>query len=80
MSLMEKDRLLGRTRRRFSKELKADAVASVSGGGRPVAHVDRDLGIGESNLENWARQARVDRGDKPGLTTGEHLERAQIGG
>ena len=25
----------------------------------------------ETNLGNWVRQARIDRGDKPGLTTAE---------
>ena len=78
MSLMEKDRPPGRTRRRFTKEFKADAVALVLDGGRPVAHVARDLGIGESNLGNWVRQARIDRGDKPGLTTEERSELVRL--
>ena len=78
MSLMEKDRPPGRTRRRFSKEFKADAVALVLDGDRPVAHVARDLGIGESNLGNWVRQARVDRGERPGLTTEERSELVRL--
>ena len=69
MSLMEKDRPPSRARRRFTKEFKADAVALVLDGERPVAHVARDLGIGESNLGNWVRQARVDRGEKLNLTS-----------
>ena len=78
MSLMERDRPPGRTRRRFSKEFKADAVALVLDGDRPVAHVARDLGIGESNLGNWVRQARIDRGDRPGLTTEERSELVRL--
>ena len=78
MNVMEHNRPSGRTRRRFTKEFKADAVALVLDGDRPVAHVARDLGIGETNLGNWVRQARVDRGEKPGLTTEERAELARL--
>lgn len=76
--MMEKERSPGRARRRFTKEFKADAVALVLDGDRPISHVARDLGIGESNLGNWVRQARVDRGEKPGLTTGERSELVRL--
>lgn len=78
MSLMEQERPPGRTRRRFTREFKADAVALVLDGDRPVAQVARDLGIGETNLGNWVRQARIDRGDRPGLTTGERAELVRL--
>lgn len=71
MSLMEKERPPGRARRRFTEEFKADAVALVLGGERPIAHVSVDLGIGATSLGNWVRQARIDRGEEPGLATGE---------
>ena len=32
------------------------------------------MGFGATSLENWVRQARVDRGEKPGLTTEERSE------
>ncbi len=41
-----------------------------------AALVARDLGIRETNLGNWVRQARIDRGEKPGLTTEERAELA----
>jgi transposase-like protein len=78
MSLMETERPPGRSRRRFTKEFKADAVALVLDGGRPIAHVARDLGIGATSLGNWVRQARVDRGDQPGLTTEERSELVRL--
>jgi transposase len=78
MSLMETERPPGRARRRFAKEFKADAVALVLDGGRPIAHVARDLGIGATNLGNWVRQARIDRGDRPGLTTEERSELVRL--
>lgn len=68
----------GKTRRRFTKEFKADAVALVLDGDRSIASVARDLGIGETNLGNWVRQARIDRGDRPGLTTTERAELARL--
>ena len=37
------------------------------------------LGVGESNLGNWVRQARIDRGEIEGLTTGGRSERARLG-
>ena len=68
----------GRTRRSFPREFKADAVALVLDEGRSIASVARALGIGESNLGNWVRQARVDRGEREGLTTSERAELARL--
>ena len=78
MTMMEQDKPLVRTRRRFTKEFKADAAALVLDGEQSIAQVARDLGIGETNLGNWVRQARIDRGDKPGLTTEERTELVRL--
>ena len=78
MSVMQESPSPGRTRRRFTSEFKADAVALVLDGDRSIASVARDLGIGETNLGNWVRQARIDRGDKPGLSTEERAELARL--
>lgn len=69
----------GGTRRSFSKAFKADAVGLVLDEGRTIVSVARSLGIGESSLGNWVRQARVDRGEREGLTTGERSELARLG-
>ena len=78
MSVMQEEAPSGRTRRRFTKEFKDDAVALVLDGDRSIASVARDLGIGETNLGNWVRQARIDRGEKPGLTTSERAELVEL--
>ncbi len=84
MSSMREDSLSGpvlapgRTRRSFPKEFKADAVALVLDEGRSIASAARALGIGESNLGNWVRQARVDRGEREGLTVTERTELARL--
>lgn len=68
----------GRTRRSFSREFKADAVSLVLDEGRSIASVARSLGIGATNLGNWVRQARVDRGEREGMTTAERSELVEL--
>ncbi len=46
--------------------------------GRTIASVARSLGIGATNLGNWVRQARVDRGERDGTTTAERSELAEL--
>jgi transposase len=75
MSTMEK---AARSRRSFTSEFKADAVALVIDEGRSIADVARSLGIGEQTLGNWVRQARIDRGERAGLTTNERVELAEL--
>ena len=62
-----------RSRRRFTDEFKADAVALVEESGGQIAKVARELGIYDSSLGNWVRQAR-ERAD--GAPSAE--ERAEI--
>ena len=78
MSVMQERESRARSRRSFTKEFKADAVALVLDEGRTIADVARSLGIGETNLGNWVRQARIDRGDREGLTTSEREELAEL--
>ena len=81
MSMMQEQRRSvpvlapGRTRRSFPKEFKADAVALVLDEGRSVRSVALALGIGSSSLAAWVQRARVDRGEREGLTT---IERAEV--
>ena len=76
MSVMEEQR--PRSRRSFTDEFKRDAVALVIDDGRRVIYVARGLGVGEGTLGNWVRQARVDRGERAGLTTSEKAELAEL--
>jgi len=76
MSVMEEQRL--RSRRSFTDEFKRDAVALVIDEGRRVIDVARSLGVGEGTLGNWVRQARIDRGERAGLTTSEKTELAEL--
>ena len=76
MSVMEQEPV--RSRRSFTDEFKRDAVALVIDEGRTVVDVARSLGVGEGTLGNWVRQARVDRGERAGVTTSERTELAEL--
>ena len=78
MLLVEKERPPSRARRRFTKEFKDDAVALVLDGDRPIARVAHVLGVGATSLGDWVRQARIDRGEEPGLTTEERSELVRL--
>jgi transposase len=62
-----------RSRRQFTEEFKRDAVELVRTSGRPVAQIAQELGIYDSTLGNWVRQERVDRGERDGLSSDEHV-------
>lgn len=68
----------GSRRPRYSPEFKADAVALVIEGERTIADVAKSLGLVEQTLGNWVRQARIDRGEKAGLTSDERAELARL--
>ena len=72
----ENHRKQPRARREFTKEFKHDAVELVRTSGRPIAQIAHDLGIYDSTLGNWVRQAAIDRGEREGLSTDE---RAHLG-
>lgn len=62
-----------RSRRKFTKEFKAEAVAMVAASGGNVAKVARELNIYDSTLGNWVRQARDEADGAPTVE-----ERAEI--
>jgi transposase len=52
------DTSMGSTRRRFTEEYKAQAVAFVIEDHRPIAEVARDIGVAEMTLGRWVKKAR----------------------
>jgi transposase len=78
MVSMEKEEK--RKRRKFNAEYKRRAVDLVLKQGLTVSEAARDLGIYESSLSNWVKQARIDQGKGPpgALTTEERQELAQL--
>ena len=58
---------MGSTRRRFTEEYKAQAVAFVIDDGRPIVEVARNIGVHEITLGKWVKKAKEsgDSEDKP---------------
>jgi transposase len=69
---------MGRQRRQFSPEFKADAVALVRSSGRSTAAISRELGIGEGILGRWVKKDELDRkAHDPGRFATESAESAE---
>ena len=64
---------MGRNRRKFTPEFKAEAVALVEASGGNIVQVAKELGVYDSTLGNWVRQFRE---QAEGAPSGE--ERAEI--
>ncbi|MGH9087314.1 MAG: transposase [Acidimicrobiales bacterium] len=67
--------------KRYPPELKERAVRMVGelqnadpGDQGVISRVARQLGVGKESLRAWVKQAAVDVGRQPGLTTAEHDE------
>ncbi len=78
MSVMEDQDSVGGRRRSYTAEFKGDAVGLVLDEGRSIASVARSLGISQTGLGKWVHRARVDRGERDGLTTSEKQELAVL--
>ena len=70
---------MGSTRRSYTLEYKAQSVAFVLDGGRPVAEVARNIGVHEMTLGKWVKVARdaAESGKSPDVPLGES-ERAEL--
>lgn len=60
-------------KRKFSEEFNAEAVRLVLEQGLAPAQAARDLGVGQSTLDNWVRAKRAE-GQPDELTESEKAE------
>jgi transposase len=59
-------------------EFRQRAIELARLGGKPVSQIARGLGISDSCLRNWVREADIDRGTKEGLTSEERAELVRL--
>jgi transposase len=79
MSKMETmERKKQRTRRSFTPEFKAEIVELCQRGDRSIGQVARDFDLTETNVRSWVKQAEIDEGERPGLTTEERVELTKL--
>ena len=55
----------------FTPEAKAEIVELCQRGDRSIGQVARDFDLREKNVRTWVKQAEIDQGQRPGLTTEE---------
>ena len=61
--------------RPYPKEFREGALQLVREGERPIVQIAHDLGIAESCLRRWLKQAELDLGERDdGLSTNEREE------
>lgn len=65
--------------RPYPKEFKQGAIDLARRGDRPVREVAQDLGIAESCLRRWLKQAQLDRRERDdGVTSVEREELREL--
>jgi transposase-like protein len=74
---------MGRARRSFTKEFKAEAVRLVreaGPAGKSIGQIAKDLDIGETSLRAWVQRVEIDEGKGPpgALTTTEREELVRL--
>ena len=67
-----------RPRRSFTPEFKPEIVELCQRGDRSIGQVARDFDLTETNVRTWVKQAEIDQGDRPGLTTEERVELTEL--
>ena len=67
-----------RPRRSFTPEFKAEIVELCRRGDRSIGQVARDFDLTETNVRTWVKQAEIDQGERPGLTTEETGELSKL--
>ena len=76
MDTMERKK--ARPRRSFTPEFKAEIVERCRAGDRSIGQVARDFDLTETAVREWVRQAEVDAGERPGLSTEERQELSHL--
>ena len=69
---------MSHTRPLYPPAFKAEAVQLARRSDKSLGAVAKDLGIADQTLRTWVRQAEVDGGRRPGVTTAEQQRIAEL--
>jgi transposase len=58
----------------YPPEFRQEAVRLVGSSGKSLVAIARDLGISGETLRSWVKQAKIDAGEREGLTSVEREE------
>lgn len=58
----------------YPMEFRLRAVQLYRSSGLSIEKVAQEVGVSPTTLGNWARQAAMDSGQRPGVTSVEHSE------
>ena len=77
---MDRPKGTRKKRRSFTNEFKAEAARLCQAGDRSIAQVAKDLGLTESSLRSWVKQAEIDEGSgaPEALTSDERNELTRL--
>jgi len=67
-----------RKRREFSDEFKARTVQLIESSGKSLNEICRELDLTPSAVRRWVAQAKVDSGERAGLSSPEREELARL--
>lgn len=67
-----------RKRREFSDEFKARTVQLIQSSGKSLNEICRELDLTPSAVRRWVAQAKVDSGERAGLSSAEREELARL--
>lgn len=62
----------------YPEEFRRDVVAVARGRDVPRSQIAKDFGISQSCLTNWLRQADIEDGVRPGVTSQEATEMREL--
>ena len=66
------------TRPPYPPEFRQEAVRLVGSSGKPLVVIARDLGISGETLRSWVKQAKIDAGEREGLTSEERARLREL--
>jgi transposase len=62
----------------YPPEFRERAIELVRISGRPLAQIAKELGVSSTGLQRWVNQAKVDSGERPGVSTDDHGELVRL--